>query len=82
MPVYSSNYTLQRVMIRVRARFDRSAMTLEELGILMGYPDKTARNSAWQFLNKTADPKLSMLVKFTQAMRVPLGSIFPENRMR
>ena len=34
----------------------------------MGYDGDTVRKSAWQFLNKTTDPRLGMLQKFADAM--------------
>jgi len=34
----------------------------------MGYKKKVARKSAWQFLNKTNYPRLSMLRKFAAAV--------------
>lgn len=43
-----------------------------ELGQRMGYSGDPARKSAWQFLAKIADPRLSMLEKFAEAMNVPL----------
>lgn len=48
-------------MARAQAAFAASGKTLEELGLAMGYAPDVARKSAWQFLNKTADPRLSML---------------------
>lgn len=57
-------------MEKVRRLFKRSGKTLEELGADMGYEGEMARKSAWQFLNKTADPRLSMLRRFAQAMGV------------
>ncbi len=60
------------VMARLRSLFDRSDLTLHELGVAMGYPEKTARNHVWQFLTKTHDPRLSMLRRFAKALDVPL----------
>ena len=42
----------------------------------MGYPKETARKSAWQFLNKTNDSRLSMLRKFAQAVECSVKSLF------
>jgi transcriptional regulator with XRE-family HTH domain len=42
----------------------------------MGYPLPLARKSVWQFLNRTADPRLSMLQKFADALGVPLSELF------
>ena len=50
-------------------------MTLDELGRKMGYPEQTARKSAWQFLRQTNDPRLSMLRKFAKAAGVSLRDL-------
>jgi transcriptional regulator with XRE-family HTH domain len=63
------------VMARVRDAFDRAGFTLDELGRRMGYQGKIARTSAWQFLNKTNDPRLSMLRKFAAAVGVRLSAL-------
>ncbi len=60
-------------MEAVRARFEKSQLTLDEPGTKMGYPPSTARKSAWQFINKTNDPRLSMLRKFAQAVGAKLS---------
>ncbi len=62
-------------MERVRTRFEESGLSLHELGIRMGYPEETARKSAWQFVRQTDDPRISMLRRFSQAMRVPLEEL-------
>ncbi len=51
------------VLARVRNLFDDSCMSLVELGRKMGDEGDTARNPTWQFLNKTADPRLGSLLK-------------------
>lgn len=56
------------VMDAVRARFEKSKLSLDELGLKMGYPKESARKSAWQFIHKTNDPRLSMLRKFAEAV--------------
>jgi transcriptional regulator with XRE-family HTH domain len=60
------------VMGRLRHLFHNSGLSLDELGQRMGYPSGVARKSAWQFLNKTSDPRLSMLKRFAEAMNVSL----------
>jgi transcriptional regulator with XRE-family HTH domain len=59
-------------MERARLLFDRSGLSLDELGHRMGYSGDPARKSAWQFLRKTKDPRLSMLEKFAEAINVTL----------
>jgi len=60
--------------------FQASGKTLDELGIAMGYEGDVARKAAWQFLNKTSDPRLSMLRRFAKAMDVPLSELIDENK--
>lgn len=67
-------------MKRANALFDKSTLTLEELGQRMGIDSKTARMSAWQFLNKTTDPRLSMLLKFCAALEVPIEELLSEKK--
>jgi transcriptional regulator with XRE-family HTH domain len=62
-------------MARAAKLFKQSGMTLDEIGLKMGYPTATARKSAWQFLNKTADPRLSMLRKFANAVGVDVKKL-------
>jgi transcriptional regulator with XRE-family HTH domain len=64
-----------KAMIRARAAFEKSGLTLDELGVRMGYAGDVARKSAWQFLNKTADPRLSMLRRFAKAMGMDLKKL-------
>lgn len=59
----------------IRARFEKSGLSLDELGLKMGYPKESARKSAWQFLNKTSDPRLSMLRKFAEAIGCSVKSL-------
>jgi transcriptional regulator with XRE-family HTH domain len=62
-------------MLRAREAFKASSLTLEQLGERMGYEAKMARVSAWQFLNKTSDPRLSMLRRFAQAVGVDVKEL-------
>ena len=62
-------------MIRARRAFDKAGISLEELGQKMGYAPEIARKSAWQFLNKTDDPRISMLRKFAKAMEISVSRL-------
>jgi transcriptional regulator with XRE-family HTH domain len=62
-------------MDRARAAFDKSGLTLEALGEAMGYEKDMARISAWQFLRKTTDPRLSMLRRFAKAVGVDVSEL-------
>jgi len=52
-----------------------SGMTLEELGVKMGYPPATARASVWQLFNKVADPRLSSLEGLADALGVKVKDL-------
>jgi transcriptional regulator with XRE-family HTH domain len=62
-------------MDRARLLFENSGLSLDELGRRMGYAGDTARKGAWQFLNKTTDPRLSMLQRFAEAVNVSLSDL-------
>jgi transcriptional regulator with XRE-family HTH domain len=65
-------------ILKARKLFKASGKTLDELGIGMGYEGEVARKSAWQFLNKVGDPRLSSVRRFAQAMGVPLSELVNE----
>lgn len=67
-----------KVMAAVRTRFEKSKLTLDELGAKMGYPKDSARKSAWQFIHKTNDPRLSMLRKFAEAIGVKVSALLKD----
>lgn len=67
-------------MTRVLARFEESGLSLQDLGLKMGYPVDTARKSAWQFLRQTDDPRISMLRRFARALEMPLEELILEKR--
>jgi hypothetical protein len=60
----------------------RPGKTLDELGVAMGYKGDVARKAAWQFLNKTADPRLSMPRRFAKAMDIPIADLIDEKKSR
>ena len=66
---------MDKAMRRAQELFDRSGKTLDELGVAMGYEGEVARKSAWQFLRKTTDPRLSMLRRFAKAMGVSIEEL-------
>jgi transcriptional regulator with XRE-family HTH domain len=68
------------LMQRMEQLFDSSGMTLDELGHKMGYTGDKARKSAWQFLNKTHDHRVSMLRKFAAAVGVTVAELFEEKQ--
>ena len=63
-------------MKKAQRLFAKSGKSLEQLGQEMGYTGDVARKAAWQFLNRTADPRLSMLRRFAKAMGIRLQDLF------
>jgi transcriptional regulator with XRE-family HTH domain len=64
------------IMSRINSRFANSGINLQEFGERMGYGHATARKSAWQFLNTTADPRLSMIEKAAKALGISVAELF------
>ncbi len=67
--------TPSAVMKKVRELFAASGKTYDQLGLDMGYKEDTARKSAWQFIARTSDPRVSMLIKFAKAVGVPVEEL-------
>jgi transcriptional regulator with XRE-family HTH domain len=65
------------VMEKVREAFEKSGLSMAELGRRMGYGE-TAKTSVWQFLHRTNDPRVSMLRKFADAVGVKLSRLFAD----
>lgn len=61
-------------MTRIRDRFEEAGLSLQDLGLKMGYPEESARKSAWQFM-RTSDPRISMLRRFAKAMKIELKEL-------
>jgi transcriptional regulator with XRE-family HTH domain len=60
---------VQVVMQKARRLIQESGLTYREVGIRMGYPPESARQSVNQFLGST-NPSVAMLLKFCKAMEV------------
>jgi hypothetical protein len=67
------------LMAVIYARFEKSGLSLDALGEKMGYPKASARKSAWQFIYRTNDPRLSMLRKFAQAVGTKLSTLIRDS---
>jgi transcriptional regulator with XRE-family HTH domain len=70
------------VIQSIRDLFEKSGLTLDELGQKMGYEGDVARKSAWQFLNKIADPRISTLRKFADALGVPIAELLADGNKK
>jgi transcriptional regulator with XRE-family HTH domain len=70
------------VMVRAKDLFEQSGLTLEQLAERMGYTGDTGRQSVWQFLNRTKDPRLRMLRRFSRALGVELQTVITPQAAR
>jgi hypothetical protein len=59
--------------------FEKSGLTLHDLGVKMGYDEDIVRQSAFQFM-KTGDPRVSMLRRFAKAMEISIEELVGEKR--
>lgn len=78
MPEGSTNF----VMHRISDLFRESGMSLDAFGQAMGYEGDVARKAAWQFLNKTSDPRLSMLEKAADALHVTVADLVADPKRK
>ena len=65
----------EAVMKKAQKLLEKSGMTLDELGVKMGYETGTARRAVWQLFNKTPDPRFSTLVRLAEALGVELKDL-------
>jgi len=59
----------QTVLSKAKRLATKSGLTYQQMGVRMGYPKESARQSVGQFLNST-NPSVAMLVKFAKALGV------------
>ncbi len=65
----------ERVMDNIRNAFERSGMTLNELGQGLGYDGPTAKKRAWSLLYRTADPRISTVLAVAKTLRVKIADL-------
>ncbi len=63
------------VMDNIRDAFERSGMTLNELGEGLGYHSPTARKRAWFLLYRTPDPRLSTVLAVAETLGVKMSDL-------
>ncbi len=66
------------VMDNIRNAFERSGMTLKELGEGLGYDGPTAKKRAWLLLYRTSDPRISTVLAVAEALDVKMGDLVGE----
>jgi len=67
--------TADRVMDNIRQAFERSGMTLKQLGEGLGYEGATAKKRAWLLLYRTSDPRISTVLAVAETLGVKLGDL-------
>ena len=63
------------VMDNIRNAFERSGMTLNELGEGLGYEGPTAKKRAWLLLYRTADPRISTVLAVAHTLGVKMNDL-------
>ena len=63
------------VMDNMRSAFERSGMTLTELGEGLGYDGPTARKRAWSLLYRTSDPRISTVLNVANSLGVKVDEL-------
>ena len=63
------------VMDNMRNAFERSGMTLNQLGEGLGYESPTARKRAWFLLYRTSDPRISTVLAVAKTLGVKIGDL-------
>lgn len=63
------------VMARVREAYERSSLTLDELGRRMGYT-AGRRQSAWAFIFLSTNPTADTLIRFAKAVGCQPADLF------
>ena len=61
-------------MVKVRKLAKKSGLTNREIGVKMGYPSKSARQSVSRFF-KVEDPTLGVVVRFAEAMNIGIEEL-------
>ena len=61
-------------MVKVRELVAQTKITQQELGLRMGYPPESARQSVSLFLKRT-NPTIRVLVRFANAMKVKIEDL-------
>jgi len=63
------------VMDNIRSAFERSGMTLNELGEGLGYDGPNAKKRAWFLLYRTSDPRISTVLAVALTLGVKIDDL-------
>jgi hypothetical protein len=68
----------ENVMNNIRSEFERSGMTLTELGEGLGYHGPTAKKRAWSLLYRTSDPRISTVIAVAHTLGVKTNRLLKQ----
>ncbi|GAG67475.1 unnamed protein product [marine sediment metagenome] len=68
----------ENVMNNIRSEFERTGMTLTELGEGLGYDGPTAKKRAWSLLYRTSDPRISTVIAVAQTLGVKINRLLKQ----
>ncbi len=68
----------ENVMNNIRSEFERSRMTLTELGEGLGYDGSTAKKRAWSLLYRTSDPRISTVIAVAHTLGVKINRLLKQ----
>ncbi len=63
------------VMDNMRTAFERSGMTLDQLGGGLGYEGPAARKRAWILLHRTPDPRISTVLAAAETLGLEMSDL-------
>lgn len=63
------------IIAKMQKAFERSGLTLNELGEHLGYEGEIAKKRAWNLLYRTNDPRISTVRLFAKAVGVKVKDL-------
>ena len=63
------------LMDNIRNAFERTGMTLNELGEGLGYGGLTTKKRAWHLLYRTSDPRISTVLAVAKTLGVKMDDL-------
>ena len=74
--MYTFGMTLsEKIITKAKKHFEKSGMTLEELGVKMGHDPGTGRQKVWLLFNRTTDLRMSTVEKLAEALGVKVKDL-------
>jgi transcriptional regulator with XRE-family HTH domain len=68
-------------MAKVKALFEQSGLSMNDLGLKMGFAAEVARQSVFQFM-KSGDPRIGTLRRFAKAIGIEIEELVGEEKRK